>query len=235
MSAADVVNELSKLGSEAYRSVLRRHGAKDPLFGVKISELKKIQKRLKRDHQIALELYATGIYDAMYLAGLIVDDHQMNKSDLQRWVDQAYCTAISESTVAWVAAESEHGWAMALKWIESTKPVVAAAGWATLSGVVALTADEHLDIKALQQLLQRVEKTGAKQPDCVRSAMNRFVIALGSYVKALNSEALQAAKRMGTITIDVGDIACKVPSAVEHINKAKLRGTIGKKRKTVKC
>jgi 3-methyladenine DNA glycosylase AlkD len=234
-AAADIVKQLSALGSEGYRSVLRRHGARDPLFGVKISELKKFEKRLKRDHQLALDLYATGIYDAMYLAGLIADDGKMTKPDLQRWADQAYCAAIGGSTVAWVAAEGNHGWDMALKWLESKKPVTAAAGWATLSCVIALKDDEELDMKKLKALLQRIEKTIADQADDVRSSMNRFVIALGTYVKPLTSEAMAAAKRIGTLTIDVGDTQCKVPSAAEYINKANTRGAIGKKRKTVKC
>lgn len=59
-----------------------------------ISELKKLQKRIKKDYQLALDLYATANYDAMYLAGLIADDARMTQRDLQRWVDQAYAGAL---------------------------------------------------------------------------------------------------------------------------------------------
>jgi len=234
-SAKDIVQELSKLGSEGYRNVMRKHGARDPFFGVKISDLKKIQKRVKSDYQLALDLYASGNYDAMYLAGLIADDAKMTKSDLQRWVDGAYCPALAESTVAWVTAQGKHGWEMALKWIESKQPVVAAAGWATLGDVLALTPDEELDLKALKKLLQYVEKSITKQPDRVRYGMNSFVIALGSFVKPLNMEARAAAKSIGVFSIDQGDTACKVPSALERIEKVQQRGAIGRKKKMVKC
>ena len=50
--------------------------------------LKKIQKRVKKDYRLALDLYDTGIYDAMYLAGLIADDAKMTKKDLERWVNK---------------------------------------------------------------------------------------------------------------------------------------------------
>jgi 3-methyladenine DNA glycosylase AlkD len=235
VSAGDVIRELQALGSEGYRKVLRKHGARDPLFGVKISELKKFQKRFKRDHRLSLDLYATGNYDAMYLAGLIADDQKMTQGDLRRWVAEAYCPALSTSTVAWVAAEGKHGWVMALKWVESKKPVVAAAGWATLSCVIALTDDAQLDIAALKNVLRRIEKNIQDQPDPVKSSMNRYVIALGTYVKPLTADAIATAKRIGKLSIDVGDTACKVPSAAEYIGKAKTRGAIGKKRMTVKC
>ncbi len=66
-------------------------GAKEPCLGVKVEDLKKIQKRVKLDYQLALELYETGIADAMYLAGLIADDAKMTRKDLQKWIEGATC------------------------------------------------------------------------------------------------------------------------------------------------
>src|SRR5262245_38535949 len=137
MTADDIVAELRSLGSESIKKVLLKHGAREPFFGVKVEDLKKIQKRIKMDYQLALDIYDTGISDAMYLAGLIADDARMTKKDLQRWVDQAYWSMISEYTVPWVASGSKHGHELALKWIESKKESIAGAGWATLSSLVA--------------------------------------------------------------------------------------------------
>src|SRR5207244_225116 len=101
MTAEEIVEQLKPLGIDAYKKVLLNHGVKEPFFGVKIEDLKKIQKRVKKDYQLALDLYDTGIYDAMYLAGLIADDPKMTKKDLQRWLDKANCAMLSEYTVAW--------------------------------------------------------------------------------------------------------------------------------------
>src|SRR5882724_7683098 len=132
MTAAEIVKQLKPLGKDSYKKVLLNHGVKEPVFGVKIEDLKKIQKRIKHDYQLALDLYDTGIYDAMYLAGLIADDARMTKKDLQRWVEKATSKSLCGYTVPWVAAEGQHGWEMASKWIDSRKPTIAAAGWATL-------------------------------------------------------------------------------------------------------
>jgi 3-methyladenine DNA glycosylase AlkD len=141
MTANEIVAELKPLGTDAYRKILLNHGVQEPIFGVKIEHLKKIQKRVKKDYKLALELYDTGIYDAMYLAGLIADDPKMTKKDLRHWADKANCNMLSEYTVAWVAAESMHGRELALEWIESKTEKVAASGWATLSGLVATKDD----------------------------------------------------------------------------------------------
>ena len=108
-SAAAIVEELRKMGSESIKNVLLKHGATEPFFGTKITDMKPIQKRIKKNYQLEKDLYATGISDAMYLAGLIADETQMTRADLQNWLDKAPWYMISEYTVPWVAAESSHG------------------------------------------------------------------------------------------------------------------------------
>jgi hypothetical protein len=137
--------------------------------------------------------------------------------------------------VPWVAAGSLHGRELALQWIEAADEGVASSGWATLSGLVALKDDAELDRAELEQLLERVERTIHRQPNRVRYVMNGFVIAVGSYVKALTEQALETAARIGKVSVDMGGTACKVPSAPDYIRKVQERGAIGKKRKTVKC
>jgi 3-methyladenine DNA glycosylase AlkD len=235
MTATEIVEELKTQGQESYRKVLRNHGVQEPMLGVKIEYLKKIQKRIKRDYQLALDLYETGIYDAMYLAGLIADDHQMTKQDLRRWLKKANSDAIREFTVPWVASEGSHGWELALEWINSKKEGDALAGWSTLSALVSITDDAELDLAELKRLLRQVEKTIHQQPNLVRYAMNGFVISVGCYVPSLTDLALEVAERVGTVEVDMGKTECKVPDAVEYIHKVQKRGKIGAKRKSAKC
>ena len=236
MTAKEILEELKPLGKESYKRVLvNNHGVKEPCFGVSVSEMKKIQKRLGPQYELALELYDTGNYDAMYLAGLIVDDARMTKKDLQGWAEKAYGGSLPGATVAWVTAESPHGWEMAVKWIESPKIPVASAGWATFSSLVSIKADEELDLAELKGLMQRVQKTIRQAPDAVRRQMNFFVISVGTYVKPLTKFAIELGEKIGPVEIDMGDNDCQVPYIPDHIRKAEKRGTIGKKRKTAKC
>jgi 3-methyladenine DNA glycosylase AlkD len=235
MTAAEITKELQALGTEPYKRILMNHGAKEPVYGVKIEELKKYQKRIKKDYQLALDLYDTGIYDAQYLAGLIADEAKMTKKDLRRWVAKANCNAICGTIVAALAAETPHGWDLGLEWIDSGKENVATTGWTTLAGLVSIKPDADLEIATLKQLLARVETTIHNAPNQVRYGMNGFVIALGCYVKSLTAAALKAGENIGEVTVDMGNTACKVPFAPDYISKVQSRGTIGKKRKMARC
>ena len=233
-TAKSLLDELKQLGRDSYKRVLLNHGVKEPCFGVKVDDLKKIQKRIKTDYRLALDLFDTGNYDAMYLAGLIADDAQMTRADLQRWVEKAYGPLVG-STMAWVAAGSPAGHEAALAWIESATEPVAAAGWATLGSVVAITPDADLDLAQLKRLLQRVPRSIHSAPNAVRSQMNGFVIAVGSYVAPLTTFAVEIGEKTGPVSVDVGNTACQVPFAPDYIRKVEQRGTLGRKRKSAKC
>lgn len=236
MTAKEILEELKPLGRESYKRLLvKNYGVKEPCFGVSIGELKKIQKRIKKDYQLALDLYDTGNYDAMYLAGLIADDARMTKKNLQHWVERAYAGSLPGATVPWVAAGSPPAREMALKWIESAESLVAVAGWATLSCLVSIKDDAELDRPELKRLLQRVQKTIHQAADEVRYQMNAFVIAVGSYVESLTEFAIQIGEKLGPVTANLGDNNCQVPFAPDYIRKVQKRGSIGKKRKTAKC
>jgi hypothetical protein len=222
MTAPEILEEIKPKGSESYKRVIFNHGVTEPCFGVKVSDLQKIVKRVKQDYQLALDLYDTGIYDAMYLAGLIADDARMTRP-------------LATTAVAWVAAGSAHGWELAREWIDSKTPLIAVAGWATLGSLVSIKDDAQLELAELKRLLQRVQKTIHQSPNEIRREMNGFVIALGCYVKPLSEAAIAAGEKIGQVTVDVGNTSCQVPFAPDYIRKVQARGAIGKKRKTAKC
>jgi 3-methyladenine DNA glycosylase AlkD len=235
MTVQEIMDDLKAHGNEGIKKILLKHGVKEPFFGVKIEHLKPIQKKVKMDYQLAKDLYATGNADAMYLAGLIADDEKMSKADLQIWVEQALSDNISSHTVPWVAAGSKVGYELATKWIDAKEEHIAAAGWSTLSNIVSLKPDNELNIPDLKALLQRVAQTIHSADNQVKKVMNSFVIAVGSYVLPLSDEAVATAKKIGILTIDMNGTACKVPDPAEYIKKAKDKGSLGKKKKTVKC
>lgn len=230
-----VMSELAAKGSDAYKRTMLRHGAREPFFGVKISDMKLIHKKIKGDQTLALALYATGNGDAQYLAGIVADGKKMTPAQIQKWLDTACWGMISGFTVPWVAAEHPEGLAMALKWIDSPKTSTADAGWKTLSGLVATLPDEQLPIKQLSALLDRVVKTMASSDDTIRYAMNSFVIACGTYVAALGDKAITTARKVGKVEVDMGDTDCKVPDAETYIIKSRRGAAVAPKRKTMRC
>lgn len=235
MTVQEILNELEVYGDENTKNTLLKLGANEPLFGVKVQDLKKILKKTKKNHELSLALYDTGNSDAMYLAALMADESQITKEQLQDWVEKAYWQYLSEYAVPWVAAESTFGLELGLKWIESDQENIAAAGWGTLAYYAAVNEDENLDHKLYQDLLFRAEKEVHQAKNRVSYVMNGFVIAIGCYMKELTGKSLEVAKNIGKVTVDMEGTACKVPLALDYINKVIDKDRVGKKRKTARC
>ena len=234
MTVPEILGELHAHGQENIRLIHLNHGAHEPCLGVRIGDMKPIRKRIRMDYQIALDLYDTGVYDAMYLAGLVADDAKMTRNDLEKWVRHA-SLPIATYPVAWVASGSPAGLDAARDWIDDPDEVIAAAGWATWSCLVSVRGDEAFDLEELRGLLERVERTIHNERNDVRYQMNAFVIALGSWVASLTEAAKRAGAAIGPVTVDVGKTACRIPYAPDYIANVEARGTIGKKKKTAKC
>ena len=235
MKLTEVMQELESLGSAQTKKILMRHGAAEPFFGVKVGDLKQIQKKIKRDHELSLELFDTGNADAMYLAGLISEPERLTKTHLKKWARQAKWYMIGEYPVAWSAAESRYGYELAVQWIDAKQDHVAACGWATLAALASVANDDDLDLAGYDDLLKRVETQIQTAGNRARYTMNGFVIAVGAYIEPLLKRAKQVAKRIGKIAVDMGGTACKVPEALPSIEKIESMGRVGRKRKTAKC
>ena len=230
-----VMAELKKKGDPRRVKAYGPHGAPDDIYGVSVADLKVIAKTIKGEQQLACDLYDSGNGDAMYLAGMVADGSQMTKTQLNAWARNANWQMISEYTVPGVATESKHGRDLAMKWIDSKKECIASSGWNTYAGVVTVTPDDELDLAEIKALLKRVENEIDAAPNRVRYTMNGFVIAVGGYVPPLTKQAKATAKRLGKVEVDMHGTSCKVPLAVEYIEKIESSGRAGKKRKTIKC
>jgi 3-methyladenine DNA glycosylase AlkD len=235
MTFDEIMGKLKELGSEQTKNIYLNHGVKEPFYGVKVGDLKKLVKYVKKDHELALALYNSGNHDAMYLAGLSVNPKLMDKETLQDWVKKAYWYMLAEYTVAGVAAESNYAIELAREWMESEEEMVAVCGWNTYTNYISITPDQQLDIEEIRTRLHQVETAIHTEKNRVRYVMNTFVISVGSYVPVLHDEAIKAAEKIGKVHVDVGNTACKVPLAATYINKIAQKDKIGIKKKTAIC
>jgi 3-methyladenine DNA glycosylase AlkD len=237
MKTTDVMKALEKLGSAQTKKTWARHGCPEPLFGVKIADMKTLIKKLKLHNNSALgkELFETGNGDAMYLAGLICDGREFSRRELRDWAKKAQWPMLSSYTVPWIVTEHPEGWDIALEWIESKEDKISLTGWMTLAGIASIRDDKDLDLPGIERLLDRVAKTIHQAPNRTRSAMNGFVIAVGGAVKPLTKKAQAVASKIGVVEVDMGETDCKVPLATDYIQKILDSGRQGAKRKSIRC
>lgn len=216
LSLAEAMAALEKAGSAQARKTYARHGAPEPMFGVSFADLKTLVKRIKVDQELALALWKTGNFDARNLAVKIADPRLMTQGDLDRWAleSAAGCNAY----VAQLAAEGGHGRARADGWLKSKAEAHRRCGWLLVGALAG--RDEEVASPWFASHIATIEGTIHTAPNDEREAMNGALIAIGGRDASFRKAALAAAKRIGQVSVDHGDTACKTPDAGPYIEKA---------------
>jgi 3-methyladenine DNA glycosylase AlkD len=216
MSLSEVMAILEQLGTEQTRKTWARHGATGPMFGVLFGELFKLMKRIDVDHELARELWATGNVDARNLALKIADPLVMTPDELDRWAIENPMRMCS-LYVATLAAEGPHARNKVREWLSSSNERLRATGWTLLGRLSDL--DESFPEDQLLRGVEEIEKSIHSAPNDLKNDMNRALITIGGRSTAMRKSVLTAAKRIGEVTVDNGDTACKTPDIAQTVEK----------------
>lgn len=85
-NADEVVALLKSIGSEETRAGKARFGiVTTTAFGIRLSHLNPIARKLKKNHERALALWDTGYHEARILAGLTDDPKLVTMAQCRRW------------------------------------------------------------------------------------------------------------------------------------------------------
>lgn len=235
MNANEVLQELAALGTERTKKVYTQNGAREPLFGVATGAMKPLVKRIKKNQALAEELYATGNYDAMYLAGMVADAKTMTAADFDRWMEGAYFYMISDFIVAVTLADTGIAQAVSDRWIASGQELYVSAGYSCYCWLLGNRKDAEFDKGKLEAMLDTVRDTIHTSPYRAQYAMNNFVQTVGISYLPLHEKALAVAKAIGSVEVRRGSTRLSVPIAAEEIEKAAAKGRLGFKRKYLRC
>lgn len=212
MELEQVMQELEALGSEQTRRTWRRHGAAEPLFGVKFGDLGKLQKRIKVDHGLAKALWATGNHDARLLACMVADAGKATAAELKAWAAEVKDAGTAEALAAF-AARTPVAAKLREAWLADTK--LQRAGWS----LVAHTAKDGqaLDEAACLDLIRRIETGIHGAENWTRRTMMYALLGLGGRSVPLRQAAEAAIQRIGPVAFDPGDTACEFPDPLPYL------------------
>ncbi|MEO5799962.1 MAG: DNA alkylation repair protein [Gemmatimonadales bacterium] len=221
MTAKEILATLKKLGKAQTAAIYRRHGADANVFGTLTSEIGKLQKKIKVDHPLALELWKSGNGEARILALQIADPALVTAADAERFVADGPARFLGGYLSGLVAC-SPVAIKMMRAWMKSKDDSEREIGYQIFSDLVKDEDGPIRDADATK-VLGTIEKEIHRSPNWSRRAMNGSLISLGIYRTALRKDVLAAARRIGTVEVDHGETGCKTPEAIAYIEKALQR------------
>jgi 3-methyladenine DNA glycosylase AlkD len=216
MNVDQVLSRLKSEGTAQNRKTYGRHGIPEPLYGVSYAVLGKLTKQLGTNHELALDLWESGIHDARVLATMIVDPAQLSSTELDQWIKSANNLVLGDA-VAKVAASHKSAQKKAEKWIAAKSEKVSTAGWVVLAHLAG--SDDSLPDDYFLACLETIVQSIDSAPNYTRHAMNGAVISIGIRNERLRKAAIAAARTIGKVEVDHGQTSCKTPPAEAYIEK----------------
>lgn len=229
MTVKEVFAQLESLGDDARRKYNGKTGPDgiagappDKQFGVKTGDLRALAKKIKANHQLALELWKTGHMDAQMLAILIMKPKELSARQLDAMVREARFSWVADWLQSYIIKERSEAEKETLRerWMKDKDPWAARAGWHLTASKINKGADD-LDVPAL---LNRIEKEMPKAPPETKWTMNNTLGAIGIKHAIHRQRAIAIGEKIGLYKdwpVSKGCTIPYVPVWVEAMVKGK--------------
>jgi 3-methyladenine DNA glycosylase AlkD len=208
---------LENMGHPAIRKTYLNGGAKEPLFGVKMGDLRSFAQSIGIDQALALALYAGGNHDAKMLAGMICDPKLLSRDDLNRWADTSRCVMVADRCVAPLAAPRPDAWEIAEAWTKSPEEMTACAGFTIYGMLFSYLPDQDLDLEQVKRIIDEIESRVKIEKPYLQNAMNNCLIMAGMYIVPLSGYCKDVADRIGYVKPTIKVNNCNIQSASDYI------------------
>jgi 3-methyladenine DNA glycosylase AlkD len=186
-------------------------------YGLTMKELRDLAKSIGTDHDLAIELFTTNIYDAMMLATLIASPPLCSPTLLHSWALYASSTMVVDQGLSALILNSIHRHEIVSTWTLHPHEDIRYAGYSFLSSYFRMEKLELLDISLGSALLSKIEQTILQEPSTIQNAMNNAVVMAGLHVPALFEQAKHTAEVIGYIMPLIAKNSCNIQSALDYI------------------
>ena len=215
-ASTEVLATLASLEDEKIRAVNARHGDD---HAVNLTKLRAVAKDLKKNDELAGELWATGDTAARLVAILIMRPKAWSEAQLDEMLRDSRVPKVHGWLVSYIVKKSPHAEALRLSWMDDPDPVVASAGWALTSERVN-RKPEGLDLPGL---LDVIEAEMADAPERLQWAMNETLSYIGIENPDLRARAIDIGERLGVLRDYPTPPGCTSPFASSWITEMVAR------------
>ncbi|MBV1857885.1 MAG: DNA alkylation repair protein [Nannocystaceae bacterium] len=215
MTVDEAMAELQALADERVRKRYVKTGAGKHVFGVKLGELRKLAKRIKQDHRLAMALWKTKNVDARLLAILVLDVKTLTSKQLDRMVRAAKFSQVADWLAAYVTKQHADKESLREQWMQVEHPMAARAGWSLTARRVEDDA-KGLDLVAL---LDRIEADMGDAPEATQWTMNMCLAQIGIHHRKHRKRALRIGEALGVYRDYPTSKGCTSPFAPSWIGE----------------
>jgi 3-methyladenine DNA glycosylase AlkD len=191
----DVLEMLSVAADEDRLEGMRRYGISvDKRMGVKVPEMRKIAKQIGRDHELALDLWQTGIAEAMIVASMVDEAVEVTEAQMDEWVNDFNSWDVCDQVCMNLFEKTPFAWAKIHEWAKREPEFVKRAAFALIACLA--WHDKSAPDEKFIELIPVIHDGATDERNFVKKAVSWALRNIGKRNRNLNLIALAAAEKL---------------------------------------
>lgn len=166
-------------------------------LGISMPQVRALAKGRRHSHDLALQLWATGIHEARILASLVDEVQALTREQMQAWASDFDSWDVCDQVCMNLFGAHPLGLEMALAWPHRPEEYVRRAGF-VLMAVQAVHCKDLPD-EIFEAYFPLMLQYATDERNFVRKAINWALRQVGKRNPALRQRAIETARQMQTI------------------------------------
>ncbi|SEO71489.1 3-methyladenine DNA glycosylase AlkD [Mucilaginibacter gossypiicola] len=190
-----VIEQLKEKADAAYLKGMARFGIdSSKALGVRLPEIRKLAKTIKKDHALALGLWDTQIHEARMLASMIADPKQVTPQLMDKWVSDFYSWDICDQVCGNLFDRTPFAIDKAIEYSSHEEEFVKRAGFVLMAeyAIHNKTAPDEVFIS----LFPIMEREAWDNRNFVKKAVNWALRQIGKRNIILKVKAIDTARNI---------------------------------------
>jgi 3-methyladenine DNA glycosylase AlkD len=167
-------------------------------LGVSIPALRAMARPHRKNHQLALELWDTGIHEARIMASLIDDAEQVTIDQMVAWTVAFDSWDVCDQVCSNLWEETPFAFNQAIRWSRREEEFVKRAGF-VLMARLAVGGKKAPDADQIAVIFSEIERGADDKRNFVKKAVNWALRQIGKRSAELNRQAIQTAERIALL------------------------------------
>ena len=193
MNLKETLDQLEALGDDKMLARNSKNGVGENQYGVKLGDIKKLAKKIKFDHQLALSLWDTKNLDARLLATLIIKTKELTTKEMDTMVQSITTNQVADWFNAYMVKIHPEKENLRHLWMTSKQPMASRAGWNLTASRIAR------DPKGMkiQAILDRLESEMGQADPKIQWTMNSALAQIGIEFPDQRKRAIEIGEKLG--------------------------------------
>ena len=195
MQYNDILKKLKSLSNpEAIKGMAKYGINPDNTYGVSIPNLRKIAREAGKDHELAQQLWSSGVHEARILASMVDDPALVTKAQMETWVDDFDSWDVCDQCCNNLFWKTEFAYRKAVEWSSNDKEFIKRAGFVLMACLAV--HDKKTEDRQFEKLLQIINREASDSRNFVKKAVNWALRQIGKKNLSLNKRAIDTAKQI---------------------------------------